>query len=91
MAECVAAFEDNSTYDLEGDTAMCKRFIQACRVLMERSKNETRQGTAALREEVSKYEKAEARAVDWLKANDATFAGQAATGVTFADLSEIRS
>lgn len=91
LAEISAAYEAASMYDLSNDTTMCKQYIQALRFLIHRTKDETRQGSAALRDQSLKYEKQLAEAMAWLRARDTTFNVAATGGVTFADLSEMRA
>lgn len=91
IAEISAAYEAASMYDLSNDTTMCRQYIQALRFLIHRTKDETRQGSAALRDQALKYEKQLAEAMAWLRARDTTFNVAATGGVTFADLSEMRA
>ncbi len=91
LAEISAAYEAASMYDISNDTTMCKQYIQALRFLIHRTKDETRQGSAALRDQSLKYEKQLAEAMAWLRARDTTFNVAATGGVTFADLSEMRA
>lgn len=80
LAEVKAAWEDSALYDLTADVTLCKEHIQACRMLIARTADETRQGSAALRDNAGKYQKALDAALRWLSANDATFAGNQGAG-----------
>ena len=80
LAEVKAQYEDTSIYDLSADVVMCKEHIQACRMLISRTADEQRQGSAALRDSAKKYQDALAAATRWLAANDATFAGNVGGG-----------
>lgn len=80
LAEVKAQWENTSTYDLTVDLTMCKEHIQACRMLILRTVDETRQGSAALRDNVQKYQDALDAAKEWLTARDTTFAGDAGAG-----------
>jgi hypothetical protein len=90
LADIRAAYRAACTYDVENDVAKCREYIQALRFLLELSKNETRQGSASLREEVPKYERELAGALAWLAARDEDFAGAGGGGVVFADLRGFR-
>lgn len=80
IAEVKAQWENTSTYDLAGDVTMCKEHIQACRLMILRTADETRQGSAALRDNATKYQRALDAATEWLAANDPTYATRSGTG-----------
>lgn len=80
LADVKAAYESTATYDLDGDLTMCREHIQACRVLIARTVDETRQGSAALRDSAAKYRESERAAVKWLAERDAAYAGDAGAG-----------
>jgi hypothetical protein len=80
LAEVKAQYEDCSTYDLSGDLTLCREFIQACRILISRTSDETRQGSAALRDNAAKYRTELERAMGWLAQRDADFASGSASG-----------
>ncbi len=80
LADVLTAYETTSTYDLESDLTLCREHIQACRYLISRTADETRQGSAALRDNAAKYRESEKRAVAWLAARDSDFAGDSGAG-----------
>jgi len=91
LAEVKAQYETCSTYDLVADLTLCREFIQACRILISRTSDETRQGSAALRDNAAKYRTELERAMAWLSARDADFAGaQTAGSVRVVSLAGIR-
>lgn len=81
IAEVKAQWENTSTYDLAGDVTMCREHIQACRLMISRTADETRQGSAALRDNAAKYQKALDAATEWLAANDSTYATRSGGGL----------
>ena len=90
LAQVRVAYRANLMYDLNKSVEQCKQFIQACRFLIDAVKDETRQGSAALRDNAGKYERALAAAEEWLAVRDVEFAGSEGGGVTYADLSAMR-
>lgn len=80
LAEIKAQFEDTANYDLLADITLCRYHIQACRMLIARTADETRQGSASLRDNSTKYQTALDTAVAWLSANDPDYAGAAGAG-----------
>jgi hypothetical protein len=80
LAEVKARYEATSTYDVAVDLTMCREFIQACRILISRTADETRQGSAALRDSAGKYRQEMDAAKAWLAARDEAFAGSAGGG-----------
>jgi len=80
LADVKARYESTSVYDLEGDLVMCREHIQACRILIGRTADETRQGSAALRESYAKYKGSLDAALKWLAAVDPGFASGAGAG-----------
>jgi hypothetical protein len=85
-----SAYRASASYDLENDLTKCREYIQALRFLIELVKDETRQGSAALRDQAGKFEKELDAATSWLAARDADFAGDGGGGVTYLDLSGAR-
>lgn len=85
-----AAYRAGASYDIESDTTKCREFIQALRFLIEIVKDETRQGSASLRDQAGKFENELARATEWLAARDEDFAGTGGGSVTYLDLSGVR-
>jgi hypothetical protein len=81
LAAVRAAYEDSASYDVAGDATKCREFIVACRVLKERIAASQRKGEASMDEDYQKYEGAEARAIAWLKQNDATVTAGGARGL----------
>lgn len=91
LAQVKAQYEICSTYDLVADLTLCREFIQACRILISRTSDETRQGSAALRDNAAKYRTELERAMAWLSARDADFAGaQTAGSVRVVSMAGIR-
>lgn len=94
VAECVAAYVDNSSYDTDGSAAMCRLFIQAVRVLLIKIPKRVQHGGQGadgfeIDPEVLRAELTAAQA--WLSANDATMADAAGGGgVIFPDFSDFR-
>lgn len=80
LAQVLAQYETTSVYDIEVDLVMCREQIQACRMLIARTADETRQGSAALRDNAGKYERALKAATNWLASRDAAFAGDQGAG-----------
>lgn len=80
LAEVKAQWENTTTYDLAADVTMCREHIQASRMLIARTADETRQGSSALRDNVAKYERAEKAARTWLAERDPDFAAGSAAG-----------
>lgn len=90
LSEIRAAYRANCLYRMNRSVEECKQFIQACVYLIDAVKDETRQGSAALRDNAGKYERALSAAESWLAENDAAFAGSGGGSVTFMDLSRLR-
>lgn len=84
------AYRTNCLYRHNRSVEECKAFIQACVFLIDAVKDETRQGSAALRDNAGKYEKALQAAEDWLSTVDSDFSGSGGGSVTYADLSGLR-
>lgn len=80
LAEVKAQYETCSTYDLVADLTLCREFIQACRILISRTNDETRQGSAALRDNAAKYRTEMEQAKSWLAQRDTTFSGDLGAG-----------
>lgn len=90
LTEIRAAYRENCLYRVNRSVEQCRQFIQACIFLIDAVKDETRQGSAALRDNAGKYERALAAAEGWLAEQDPDFAGAGAGQVTFVDLSGLR-
>lgn len=90
LAEIQAAYDDNLDYDLSGDAAKCRQFIQACRMLIRRRPEETQNGTSRIRDDYHKLQVELTKAETWLAANDSTASTRAGTRVTHADFTEFR-
>lgn len=71
-AEVRAAYADNASYDVTGDPAMARRFIVACRVLLQREPlSAGRKGNALVLDKKSVQDALE-KAEDWLQVVDPT-------------------
>jgi hypothetical protein len=93
LAEVIAQFENTSHYDVGGSDAitMAREHVQACRILIGRTVEETRQGPSAVRDISSKYRDSLREAKAWLKINDPDQAGQSGGGVRHYSFSDLRS
>lgn len=93
LAEVIAQYENTSHYDVGGSDAitMAREHVQACRILIGRTVEETRQGSSAVRDMAAKYRLSEAAAKGWLKINDPDQAGQSGGGVRHYSFSDLRS
>ncbi len=69
LSEVQAQYEDNASYDLNASVAECKLFIQAARILIRRTIDESAHGSTRMRESVSRLENELKKAEAWLAAN----------------------
>ncbi len=91
-AQVKAAYDNNSTYDLEASTSKAKLFIQACRVLLQRIAERSKSGGVELEKNVEVIEQQQKDALTWLRANDATIAAQGSQGyVRHFEMKEFRT
>lgn len=71
--ECKAAYQDNASYDVQGDTSMAAYFIDACRQLIQRLPSELQSTDASrIRYELSEYREQLDKAERWLAARTTT-------------------
>lgn len=90
-ADAKAAYQDNASYDLQGDTDMCRMFIDACRHLVLLMDTRSRSGDSESEFDASQLRKEIDEAKSWLAANDATATtSQAAGRVVFRDFGNFR-
>lgn len=68
--EVRAAYDDNASYDVDGDIVKCKAFIVACRVLIRRSPSSVAQGGESIALSVESLQNELANALQWLANND---------------------
>lgn len=92
LAEVIAAFENTTLYDVPGvgGVAMAREHVQACRILIGRTVEETRQGPSAVRDSSAKHKTAADGALAWLKVNDPDFAGAEGGGVRHYSFEDLR-
>lgn len=86
-----AAYADNASYDVDGDVAMAKRFIVACRVLLQREpQSSARRGSAMVLDKKS-VQDALARAESWLSSHAPAPVAGGSGGARFMDFGGFRS
>lgn len=68
-AQVRAAYQDNASYDVEGDATKCKRFIVAARILLQREPQSAGRGGSAVSLDKQSVREALDRAEDWLGSN----------------------
>ena len=90
LAEVAAEFEDCAGYDVSNDAALCRRFIIACRFLLQRNPTEIAHGTGRVRIEPTAIQTMLSKAEDWLETNDTTSTGGPRGYVRYAGFREFR-
>lgn len=93
LAEIQAAYDDNSSYDLNGSVSQCKNFIIACRMLLRRTPTAATQDRGSIQMNTDALKTALDLATQWLFQNSGTTnsdGAQTGGGTRHFDLSNFR-